>query len=56
MNIKKYRKFININTNQIYMKCFQFNWVAWSNLYLGKVPLIAIANIQINNVLNINEI
>lgn len=25
------------------IKCFQFSWVNWSNLYLGNVPLVAIA-------------
>jgi len=29
-----------------YIKCFQFNWVSWSNLYLGNVPLVAIAITQ----------
>ena len=29
--------------NQIKTKCFQFNCVNWSNLYLGIVPLAAIA-------------
>lgn len=29
--------------NQINIKCFQFNCVNWSNLYLGRVPLVAIA-------------
>jgi hypothetical protein len=42
-----------ININHKYIKCFQFNWVAWSNLYLGKVPLTAIANIHNNTVLKI---
>lgn len=34
--------------NQINIKCFQFIWVNWSNLYLGKVPRVAIANTHIN--------
>jgi hypothetical protein len=34
----KIKKPIHINT-----KCFQFNCVSWSNLYLGIVPLAAIA-------------
>lgn len=33
------------------MKCFQFNCVIWSNLYLGNVPLMAIAITQTINVL-----
>lgn len=43
LNIKK--------PNQIYIKCFQFNWVNWSNLYLGNVPLVAIATTQNINIL-----
>jgi hypothetical protein len=39
--------------NQTKIKCFQFNIVAWSNLYLGTVPLTAIANKHINNVFKI---
>jgi hypothetical protein len=35
LNIKK--------PNQIKTKCFQFNWVSWSNLYLGIVPRAAMA-------------
>jgi hypothetical protein len=27
-------------------KLFQFNWVIWSNLYRGNVPLVAIAKTQ----------
>ena len=34
-------------------KCFQFNWVIWSNLYLGTVTLIAIARTQITKVFKI---
>lgn len=41
---------------QIKTKCFQFNWVNWSNLYLGKVPRIAIAKTHINNILKIRTI
>ncbi len=45
------KKLVNITLNikkpnQIYIKCFQFNWVNWSNLYLGRVPLVAIAMTQ----------
>lgn len=40
--------------NHIYIKCFQFNWVNWSNLYLGSVPLVAIAVTQKINILNNN--
>lgn len=36
----------------MYIKCFQFNWVNWSNLYLGNVPLVAIAITQNINILN----
>jgi len=35
------------------MKCFQFNCVNWSKRYLGTVPLVPIANKQINNVLKV---
>jgi len=35
------------------MKCFQFNCVNWSNLYLGNVPLVPIANKHISKVLKI---
>lgn len=38
------------------MKCFQFNCVNWSNLYLGNVPLVAIANKQTKSVLKIKII
>ena len=42
--------------NQIKIKCFQFNCVNWSNLYLGSVPLVPIANKQIISVLKIKII
>jgi hypothetical protein len=38
------------------IKCFQFNCVNWSNLYLGNVPRVAIANKQIKRVLKIKII
>ena len=41
------------NDNHKKTKCFQFSCVIWSNLYLGTVPLIAIANTQIINVFKI---
>ena len=41
------------NINHTKIKCFQFNIVAWSNLYLGTVPLIAIAKRHIKSVLKI---
>lgn len=37
--------------NQMNMKCFQFNCVAWSNLYRGAVARTAIEKIIINKVL-----
>lgn len=49
----KYNILNKININHIYIKCFQFNCVAWSNLYLGNVPLTAIAKIHTNTVLKI---
>lgn len=48
-------KILNIKKpNQIYIKCFQFNCVNWSNLYLGNVPLVAIAVTQKIKILNNN--
>jgi hypothetical protein len=38
------------NPSHINKKCFQFIWVNWSNLYLGTVPLVAIANTHIINI------
>lgn len=44
---KKYKKKIKI-------KNFQFKYENWSNLYLGKVPRVNIANIQKNKILTNN--
>ena len=41
-----YIKVISRKESHINIKCFQVNWLNWSNLYLGTVPLIAIANIH----------
>lgn len=38
----------------MYKNNFQFNWVSWSNLYLGNVPLVNIANKQTHKTLNNN--
>ncbi len=40
-----------MNPIKINIKCFQFSWVIWSNLYLGNVPLSAIAIKQIIKIL-----
>lgn len=45
-NIKNRIEFIKKKLNQIKIKCFQVKDTNWSNLYLGKVPLIKIAQIQ----------
>ena len=37
-------------------KCFQFSWVAWSNLYLGNVALTAIENKITKIVLKTNKV
>lgn len=42
-----YVKLNSKKPNQINKKCFQFNWVNWSNLYLGTVPRVAIAKTHI---------
>ncbi len=47
---------IIIKDNHKKTKCFQFSWVIWSNLYLGTVPLIAIASTQIIKVFIISII
>ncbi len=44
---KKYKK---IKINQPKTRYFQLIWVNWSNLYLGKVPLVPIANKHNNKI------
>lgn len=44
--IKNKTEFIKKKLNHINIKCFQVKDTNWSNLYLGKVPRIKIAQIQ----------